>query len=43
MRAHVAYHNAYRWAGTMLTDAARLRDRERRIARQTRHTMAYES
>jgi trehalose 6-phosphate synthase len=43
MRAHVAYHNAYRWAGTMLTDAARLRDRERRIARQTSHTMAYES
>jgi trehalose-6-phosphate synthase len=29
MRSHLAEHNVYRWAGSMLMDAARLRQRER--------------
>ena len=29
MRAHVSKFNVYRWAGRMLADAARLRNRNR--------------
>ena len=29
MRAHVREFNVYRWAGRMLADAARLRNRDR--------------
>ena len=40
-RAWVSSHNIYRWAGSMLTDAARVRSRERVTARierlQRRH------
>jgi trehalose 6-phosphate synthase len=39
MRAFVAEFNVYRWAGRMLVDAARVRQRERltgRIARRLR-------
>jgi trehalose 6-phosphate synthase len=41
MRAWVRTHNIYRWAGSMLIDAARVRSRERVTARieqlQQRH------
>jgi trehalose 6-phosphate synthase len=35
MRALIAHFNVYRWAGRMLTDAARLRARERLSDRLT--------
>ena len=36
MRAHVAAHNVYRWAGRMLLDASRVRHRERLRGRLSR-------
>ena len=40
MRAFIAEFNVYRWAGRMLTDAARLRSRDRLTDRLTDHLMA---
>jgi trehalose 6-phosphate synthase len=40
LRAQVAEHNVYRWAGRMLLDAARLRHRERLQDRLQTHLAA---
>lgn len=41
MRGLIKEHNVYRWAGSMLTDAARLRNRERIQQRITSYSKKY--